>query len=300
MKLKAVSFALGSSKIDISEKYNDPRLLEKTGIRSVYQEHESTQELIKKATKKLAKDHLETIKACILVTQSPDDFLPANAIPISAHIGLSKDIMAFDVNQGCSGFVQALIIANGLLASYNEILLLTGDRYRSKLRASDRSTNSVFSDGSSASIWVRDPDRSLIYQKHLTDGSKRDWLFQCTGSKSSELHMSGAEIWMFTKSKVVPMILDAVNFVEEKRLNVGNIFLHQASKIVVEGICAALPLTLQSRVPQNYYKYGNTVSSTIPILIAETGISNERETVDIFCGFGVGLSCSIAILGSIH
>ena len=65
-----------------------------------------------------------------------------------------------------------------------------------------------------------------------------------------------------------------------------NIFIHQASKVVVDGIEKELnnPPTLH----RNYKDRGNTVSSTIPILIKDTNI-DLNNTNSIISGFGVGL-----------
>ena len=56
----------------------------------------------------------------------------------------------FDINAGCSGFVQAMIMASNMIGSVDNILIICTDQYRDKLDANDRSTNAVFSDGASA------------------------------------------------------------------------------------------------------------------------------------------------------
>ena len=190
-----------------------------------------------------------------------------------------------------------------MLARYDSILVLTGDRYRSKLRKDDRATNSVFSDASTASIWTSKSSLSLLYEKHLTDGSKRDWLYQCSISNTNNnsfLHMSGAEVWMFTRKKVVPEIINAIDFCEKHNFKINHIYLHQASRVVVEGIVKLLPSHFSSLVPQNYNLYGNTVSSSIPILITENPMIQKSGKVDIICGFGVGLTCTTLVLGNIN
>ena len=52
--------------------------------------------------------------------------------------------------------------------------------------------------------------------------------------------MSGAELWMFTQLKVVPQIQIAIDFCVENKLKLNGVYLHQASKVVVEGISRML------------------------------------------------------------
>ena len=96
----------------------------------------------------------------------------------------------------------------------------------------------------------------------------------------------------------MPLLLEALAQLRKDGLKFGSLYLHQASKVVIDGIISAIPAEFDVKIPTNYFKYGNTVSSTIPILIAENGLTTSSGTVDIFCGFGVGLSCSI--VGLMH
>ena len=52
------------------------------------------------------------------------------------------------------------------------------------------------------------------------------------------------------------------------------------------------------KTPQNYYKYGNTVSSTIPIgiKIEQDLKEKDKEKTALILGFGVGLSWAGTII----
>ena len=75
----------------------------------------------------------------MFVTQSPDDYLSAREISL-------KNALTMDLNQ-LFRFVQAFSICGKLVESFDNILLVTADRYRSKCKPSDRSTNAVFKYG---------------------------------------------------------------------------------------------------------------------------------------------------------
>lgn len=298
MHVASVSYQLGEEKIAISDLFDNPDLIKKTGINHVYQTSKTTRDLAIAAANGLDEKEFFDVDVVVLVTQSPDDFLPANSVQIAAELNISPNALVFDINQGCSGFVQAFVLAEKLLTAYEKILIVTADRYRSKLNAGDRSTSSVFSDGASAVLLTNESKKSILFEEHLFDGHKRDWLFHSVDSSENRgcLHMSGAEIWMFTRSVVVPQIQKALNYCELNDLTVSGIYIHQASKLVVDGIVKMLgdygPL-----VHQNYFKYGNTVSSTIPILMSEFPFDMNDNKVAVMAGFGVGLSSAVAIFG---
>jgi 3-oxoacyl-[acyl-carrier-protein] synthase-3 len=297
MKISGIAKALGENKILLKDRYDDiERLTNKSGIDAVFETKGNSIDLAFKACNKVLESYnKEDIECLILVTQSPVDLLPANAIKLSAKLGLSKSIFTFDLNQGCSGFVQSFIVANQLIPKYKKILLVTTDCYRQKLAFDDRSTNAVFSDGASAMILEDDSDKhSILYDTTITEGNLRDLLYQSCGDENNgKLHMSGAEIWLFTRKVVVPQIHEAIKFCEENSIPIGGIYMHQASKLVVEGI----KKTMGEHIPkvfENYMDYANTVSSTIPILLIDKPF-DKLNGAAIFAGFGVGLTSTVVV-----
>jgi 3-oxoacyl-[acyl-carrier-protein] synthase-3 len=294
--ISEISGYVGELEINLAERFPNQLLFEKTGISSVYETTLTTKEIAKRAVLSLPTlSALDEVNLLLLITQSPDDFLPANAIPLASSLGLKKELLAIDLNQGCSGFVQALCICDKLIEHYGTILLVTADRYRNKLKQNDRSTNAVFSDGACAILLKSDKNFKLIYEDHITDGSKRDWLFQSTLAENDGfLYMSGPEVWMFTRSTVVPQIKKALEEASSQNLEVRRIYIHQASKLVVDGIKKLLGV--EGLVAQNYSRRGNTVSSSIPFLLIDEPFELEKKECVIFAGFGVGLTSTVAIL----
>ena len=105
--------------------------------------------------------------------------------------------------------------------------------------------------------------------------------------------MSGAEIWLFTRKVVVPQIQEAIKFCEDNSIPIGGIYIHQASKLVVEGIKNKMGDHI-SKVFENYMNYANTVSSTIPILLIDKPF-DKLDGAAIFAGFGVGLTSTVLV-----
>ena len=297
MNIIQVETSLGEKALDLIDIYKLPALVEKTGIKKVFETNGSTVELASRAVKNLSKLDIDSINAMFLVTQSPDDHLPANAISLAREISLPKSALTMDFNQGCSGFVQAFAICAKLLSTYEKILLVTADRYRSKCNPTDRSTNAVFSDGATASILSNKGDSIILYEDHFTAGEYRDLLFSLQGREPGLYSYVRCGYMAFYKREVVPQINKAVQYCKNNQLQLKGVYIHQASKLVVDGIKDLLNID-KSIFFENYFDHGNTVSSSIPFLIKDYPIDLNTNEVVIFAGFGVGLTSSVIIYGN--
>jgi 3-oxoacyl-[acyl-carrier-protein] synthase-3 len=293
--LHGIDYVLGEITIDIEQdlpQFKDA--IKKSGIKIVRQSKLSNVELGVLAAEKLIsrlKINRTEIEALIVVTQSSMRRLPGAASHIQNELRLKNEIFSFDINQGCSGFVQGMLVAVSLLSSFENVLLVTTDTYRSKLNPSDRSTNAIFSDGATASLISRGRRFKVLSHTHLTDGSKSELLHESPSAASSatELHMSGAEVFLWTRS-VVGDLLKKFNEDLSKDLNLNfTVFTHQASGLVIEAL--QTKLGENTSVIKNYERIGNTVSSSIPILISDNW-KLFSESPSICIGFGVGLSLS--------
>ena len=61
----------------------------------------------------------DQIELVVLCTQNPDYKLPTTANLIQARLGLPQSTLAFDINQGCSGYVIGLSTAHALMSAHN-------------------------------------------------------------------------------------------------------------------------------------------------------------------------------------
>jgi 3-oxoacyl-[acyl-carrier-protein] synthase-3 len=287
-----IQYEVGEFEIDLLSRYPEyAPVLEKTGMPLLYKSERSVEELAVTAAQKLLATNPESFtrtSALIVVSQSSEYQLPSLACEIHRRLQLPPSALAFDINQGCSGFVQALTIAVALLPEHENILIVCADKYRSKLRAGDRSTESVFSDAASAILLSRNGALAITRQSHLTDGSGRRFLTQKIGE---HLTMAGADVFLWTRNKVAKQIQAVIT--EEGLLGrrPHTVVLHQASKLVVEAIGGSLPADIE--IPMDFARFGNTVSSSIPILLANNPEILRREGTTLLAGFGVGLSSSV-------
>lgn len=249
------------------------------------------------------------IGALIFVTQSPDHVLPTTACLLQDRLGLSKRCMAFDINQGCSGFVYGLGVAASLINAglAGKVLLLCGDTYSRYIGSDDRACRPLFSDGAAAILVAGRSGASLGPFVFGSDGSGAENLIVHgggardphpePGDAGPRLSMKGSQVFMFTMSAVpgvVRALLEAAHLTAD---DVDLFVFHQASSIVLENIARQLKLPAE-KLYSNLEQVGNTVSASIPIALSDAsrdGRLRQGQTV-LVCGFGVGFSWGGALL----
>lgn len=319
VKISAISYHLPETieGVDVLQRDNPdwdmPKILDKTGIhkRHISAPGETAVDLAFEAGKKLLGGiaEREDIGLLILVTQSPDYVLPTSACILQDRLWLSKNCMAFDVNLGCSGFVNALGIAGGLIESgaARRGLILCADTYTKYIGKNDRTCRPIFSDGAAA-VLIEGSDSERIGPFEFgTDGAGYDRLIvkrsgareanQIASSGYGALEMHGSDVFLFTM-RVVPPCINKL--LERAGLTLGNIDLfvfHQASKLVIENLIRTMSLD-KDKVFTNFENIGNTVSASIPIALKDADMQGRLKEGDavMLVGFGVGLSWGATLM----
>lgn len=311
VKISAIEYHLPETieGVDVLQRDNPdwdmPKILDKTGIynRHVSVQGETAVDLACAAGKKLLEhdSRRAEIDLLILVTQSPDYVLPTSACILQDRLGLSKSCMAFDVNLGCSGFVNTLAIAGSLIESgaARRGLILCADTYTKYIGKNDRTCRPLFSDGAAAILLEGCDTNQLGPFEFGTDGAGHDKLIvrhsgargECARVGLGSLEMQGSDVFLFTM-RVVPQCIDTV--LGRAGLTLADIDLfvfHQASKLVIENLVRTLAVD-KSKVYTNFENVGNTVSASIPIALKDAAIQGRLKDGDMvmLVGFGVGLS----------
>jgi len=282
------------------------KLLSKTGIseRRIAATGETAGDLALKAAQKLlstAEIKANNIDMLLLVTQTPDQALPATACRIHHELGLSRRCGAFDLNQGCSGYIYGLAVADGMIAAgiANTILLLTADTYSKLIHPDNQSVVPLFGDGACATLIQSDSSSGITGVGPFafgTDGSGGDLLcctyngLKVSWSKQSPLYMDGAAVLEFTLS-VIPEALN--KYLEQYNLSLDvydHVVFHQANKFILDRLYAKIGASDRGLISME--KSGNTVSSSIPLALEEflKGPRPRKERKILLGGFGVGLS----------
>jgi 3-oxoacyl-[acyl-carrier-protein] synthase III len=298
------------------------KIFEKTGIRSrhIAAEGETALDMGCGAAEALLRSTAidrDGIDFVIFCSQASDYILPTSACIMQNRLNLPKSVGALDINLGCSGYVYGLSLANGLIKGgmARRILLVTADTYSKFIHEQDRSVRTLFGDGATASLIDAATDEagqgieSFIFG---TDGSGANELIVETGGarvprspqsaiaredssgnwrSRDNLYMNGPAVMNFTLREV-PRLFAAV----KQRAGLENddidfLVMHQANRFMLDALVKKLGFP-KEKTPYMFENIGNTVSSTIPFVLADlfkTGrITTGKKMV--LLGFGVGLS----------
>lgn len=250
------------------------------------------------------------IRAVIFVTQTPDYFLPSTSHVLHNRLGLNRDAATFDINLGCSGFVYGLYVAASLVQNLDgKILLLCGDTVTRNIFADDISCLSVFGDAGSAAVISKRRGEKIFFNIEtygelsnaiiMQRGAYRNPLVVESNSlnvRENFVTMDGAQVMDFSTKFVPKNLADLMNFANVDTSNIGNFFLHQANKLMLENIASQLQVPAE-KVPFKSARIGNTSSATIPVTLCEMARLNESVNfLSVLSGFGVGMSIASAIV----
>src|SRR5712691_5132700 len=123
------------------------------------------------------------IDALVVATCSPDRLLPSQAGDLQALLG-AKRALAFDVQAACTGFLYALNVAEGLVASEQaeQVLVVASEKLTSIMDWTDRATAVLFGDGAGATLVHKSAGKRGILSSYMkSDGTLAELLYRPGG-----------------------------------------------------------------------------------------------------------------------
>ena len=285
----------------------------KTGINTRYiaRADETAADLgVAAAEKLLIENDIDrsTIDFLLFCTQTPDYPLPTSACMMQDRLGLPISIGALDFNLGCSGYVYGLSLAEGLIRSgaARRVLLVTGETYSKYIDRQDRSLRTIFGDAAAATLVDAVERPTLSGFSFGTDGKGADLLMLTRhgvreGALAlkprkrhrwpSSLYMDGPDLIFFTLEMVPALMTDVLRRTGTAADEIDIYLMHQPTRMLLERLRETVHID-ESKMPMVLEGCGNTVSSTIPIVIQELRGQDRLKpgTRTMMVGFGVGLS----------
>ena len=280
-------------------KVNIDRIKEKTGINNRYisSKNETVIDISVKAVNKILKKFpKEKIDFLILVSQTSNYRIPTTACIIQNKLNLKKDIIAFDMNLGCSGFIYALRMASSLIESkqVNNGIIICADTYTKHISKTNTACRPIFSDAAAAVLVSKSKTNKIGPFELGADGSGADALE--LPSETNEIIMNGAKVLTFAMDVVPTNVEKLLKKIKTKKNKINKFIFHQASKYILDNINRRLSIK-KGMTYENYSKVGNTISASIPIALKDActkrKISNNNN---IIAGYGVGLSWGSALI----
>lgn len=257
----------------------------------------------------------EEIDALILVTQSPDHFMPPTSNIIHGKLDLNEDVICMDINQGCSGYILGLFQAYMLLEqdSIQKVVLLNADILSQKVSNKDRNSRPIVGDGASITIVKKDDSNHKIFCSIKSEGKGAEVLMIPAGgfripstSATAELRkdssgnyraldhlvMKGDDVFNFVQREVPPMIFELLNDAGIEKDEIDYYLFHQPNRFMLKKLADKMGISYE-KMPSNIVeKFGNSSGVSIPTTITynlEDRLLNDSLLV-CMAGFGTGLS----------
>jgi len=256
---------------------------------------------------------LKDIDMIIVTTISGDHPFPSTACILQKRLGL-KDIAAFDISAGCTGFIYGLDVArqyieNGL---YKCILVVGVEILSRLINWADRGTCVLFGDGAGAAIVKQGDGRTIsqiIDSKITSDASEWELLMQTAGgsrvpasheSVSANTHtvyMEGNKIFKHAVRAMVGVSADLLKKNNYATRDIDWVIPHQANLRIIEAVAEKLKVPMD-KVIVTIDRYANTSSSTIPIAFTDAIRENKirRGDIVLLTAFGAGLTYGSVLL----
>jgi 3-oxoacyl-[acyl-carrier-protein] synthase-3 len=257
----------------------------------------------------------DEIDALILVTQSPDYFMPPTSNVIQGALKLKEDMICLDINQGCAGYIVGLFQAFMLLeqTSVRKVVLLNADVMSRKTSKYDRNSFPLIGDGASVTVIESHNSFDYIIGNIKMDGSRHEALMIPAGGfrkpsniwtgemKRDEqgntrsldnLVMKGDEVFNFIMQEVPKMIDSLVRESDYLMDDISYFFFHQPNRFILNKLAEKLNIP-KEKIPSNIVEnFGNASGVTIPTAITfNLGDKLTKESFLVcLAGFGVGLT----------
>ncbi len=265
----------------------------------------------------------DEICAIVVVTLSPDYFVPHISNIIHGECELDQNILCMDVSQGCCGFLIGLIQSFMLLNTFGndkKVLLFNTDVLSHKVSKSDRNEFPLIGDATTITVIENDIEsKREIYTNIKTNGKDRNALIVPAGgfaipstastAKMKEvengnfrsldnLAMNGADIFNFVLSNVPSLIETALRECEIKKEQIDYYLFHQPNKFMLEKLADELQIPYERMFMNIVENFGNPSGASIPINIVFNMRENAKREEKLCClsAFGSGLTWGIIIM----
>lgn len=292
---------------------NDEWIITRTGIRErrFAAENEFTSDLSISAVKNLLAENSELsidgVDFIIVATTSADQAMPNCASRVQDHFNL-QGTGAIDIMAACGGFVYALVLAKGLIASgtHKKVLVIGAETLSKFTDFTDRTSCILFGDGAGVALVEPSTGPRLLKTITGTDGSHGKDLYLSQNNSlvngeqidaNGKIHQNGKVVFKWAVQTMSQKIKELLALNEMTLDDLDYIILHSANMRIIEAVATGINFPLEKMLA-SIEVYGNTSSASIPLawdLAAKAG-KIKRGNKILLLGFGGGLTYAGAIV----
>jgi 3-oxoacyl-[acyl-carrier-protein] synthase-3 len=243
---------------------------------------------------------VKDVDVVVLATTTPDRPCPATAPLVAHRLGLTGR-PAFDVSAVCTGFLYALSVAAGLIASTAaELALVIGaEAFSTIIDPADRTTGVLFGDGAGAVVLrAGDPAEpgAIGWVELGSDGSLADIITVRAGGAEQRsageevspndrfFSMRGQEVFTHAVKRMSQAATTALARAGWQAGEVDRLVGHQANLRILHAIGERMDISAE-RTVVHLDRVGNTAAASIPLALA-----HAQSTGELFPGARVVLA----------
>lgn len=322
VKISGVTACVPPKRVDnmestlVEDKKELEKYIETTGVRYRYIAEDGicSSDLCKAAAEKLIEEmgiDKSEIGCLIMVTQTPDYIFPATACVLQDRLELPTDCMSFDITMSCPGWIYGLSVMSSILSAgkVKKGLLLVGETStkakspydRVNLLAGDAGTATIleYQEGASPLLFSMHTDGSNYRSLIIPDGGYRNPVtpesFEYHECKDGTLrnrlnaNMEGEDILSFAMHAAPKCIKGLLEHFEIPKEDIDYFLIHQANQMINKLIQKRLKVD-DAHCPYNIAEFGNSSSTTIPLMIVNKLKNTFGGKKVVACGFGTGLA----------
>ncbi|HEY2986967.1 MAG TPA: beta-ketoacyl-ACP synthase III [Candidatus Binatia bacterium] len=296
---------------------SDEWITSRTGIkeRRVLEEGKGNADMAYRASVRALKDagvDAKELDAIIMGTVTPDYPFPSSACVLEDMLGARK-VFSFDVNAACSGFLNALTVADSMIRTgmIRHALVVGSDALSRLLNWKDRGTCILFGDGAGAVVVgaAHDGHRGILSTKLRTDGSYVKTLYVPAGGSlkpasldsvrknEHTITMNGKEVFKIAVRSMEEISRAALDEADVSVEQISLVIPHQANLRIISALADRLKIPM-SKVMVNLDRYGNTSAASVPVALDEARREGRIRHGDIVLlnAFGAGFAWGAAVV----
>ena len=289
----------------------------RTGIkqRRVLEDGKGNADMAFHAAKRALEDagvEAKELEAIIMGTVTADYPFPSSACVLEHKLG-ARRVFSFDVNAACSGFLNALAVADSFIrnGTIRNALVLGSDALSRLMNWRDRGTCILFGDAAGAVVLgaSESGDRGILSTKLRTDGSYVKTLYVPAGGslKPARLEtvqknehtiiMNGKEVFKVAVRAMEEISRQALDEAGVAIEQVALVIPHQANRRIIVALSERLRVPME-RIMVNLDKYGNTSAASVPVALDEARRSRRIQEGDVvlLTSFGAGFAWAAAVI----
>ncbi len=302
-------YRLTNSELSTMVDTTDEWIMQRVGIkerRILKGEGKATSDLGEQAVRGLlekTKTSPDEIDLLLCATITPDMVFPATANIISDKVGI-KNAFSFDMNAACSGFLFALQTGASYVESgrYKKVIVVGADKMSSITDYTDRTTCTLFGDGSGAVLLEpTEEENGIIDHIFRADGCGKRFLHMKAGgslrpsshetvdAREHFVYQEGQTVFKFAVSNMADVAGEIMEKNNLRPEDIAWLVPHQANLRIIDATGRRMGLSPE-KVMINIQHFGNTTAATIPLCLWEFEHKLRKGDNLILAAFGGGFT----------